>query len=119
MCFILSLHNQAINAPSSLLFTHLKYFIMDLEITNCNNFFTIKGSLNRQNLDVFRNEFRHIFERANSLTISIEGITSMDRYGVNALAELHNESVAKNKSMSIIGLGCKDLYNHFKSEVAA
>ena len=92
---------------------------MDLEITNCNNFFTIKGNLNKRNLDVFRDAFRHIFERVNSFTISIEGITSMDRYGVNALAELHNESVAKNKSMSIIGLGCKDLYDHFKSDTAA
>jgi ABC-type transporter Mla MlaB component len=92
---------------------------MDLEITNSNNFFTLKGSLNKQTLDVFRDEFRHIFERVNAFTISIEGISSMDRYGVNALAELHNESVAKNKSMSIIGLGCKELYNHFKSDTAA
>ena len=92
---------------------------MDLEITNCNNFFKIKGHLNKRNLDVFRNAFRHIFERVNSLTISIEDIESIDRYGVIALGELHNESVAKNKSMSIIGLGCKDLYKHVKSEGAA
>lgn len=92
---------------------------MDLEITNYNNYFEIKGDLNRNNLDVFRNKFRHIFERVNSLTISVEKIVSMDNYGVNALAELHNESISKNKSMSIIGFGCKDLYNHFKSQVAA
>ena len=92
---------------------------MELEITNYNNFFQIKGNLNKHNLDVFKNEFRHVFDRTNSLTISIEDIESMDRYGVNALAELHNESISKNKSMSIIGLGCKDLYDHFKSQVAA
>ncbi|GAA4962829.1 hypothetical protein [Algibacter aquimarinus] len=92
---------------------------MDLQITNCNNFFKIKGTLNRNNLDVFRNEFRNIFDKTNTVTISIEDIVSMDRYGVNALAELHNESIEKNKSFSIIGLGCKDLYNHFKSQVAA
>ena len=55
----------------------------------------------------------------DSITISIEEVTNMDRFGVNALAALHNEAIAKNKSLSIIGLGCKDLYNHFKSEKAA
>jgi ABC-type transporter Mla MlaB component len=92
---------------------------MELKITNCNNFFKIKGTLDKKNLGVFQSEFKNIFEKVNSLTISIEAIESMDRYGVNALAELHKEAIAKHKSLSIIGLGCKDLYNHFKSEVAA
>jgi anti-anti-sigma regulatory factor len=92
---------------------------MELIITNCNNFFKIKGTLDKNNLGVFQSEFKNIFEKVNALTISIEDIDSMDRFGVNALAELHKEAIAKNKSLSIIGLGCKDLYNHFKSEIAA
>ena len=92
---------------------------MDLKISNCNNFFKIKGTLDKNNLYVFQNEFQDIFERLNSLTISIEDVVSMDRMGVNALTELHNEAISKSKSLSIIGLGCKDLYNHFKSEKVA
>lgn len=92
---------------------------MELKITNCNNFFKIKGTLDKNNLEVFQSEFKNIFEKVNTLTISIEYIESMDRFGVNALAELHKEAISKNKSLSIIGLGCKDLYNHFKSEIAA
>jgi anti-anti-sigma regulatory factor len=92
---------------------------MELRITNCNNFFKIKGTLDKNNLGVFQSEFKNIFEKENALTISIEDVDSMDRFGVNALAELHKEAIAKNKSLSIIGLGCKDLYNHFKSEIAA
>jgi ABC-type transporter Mla MlaB component len=92
---------------------------MDLRITNCNNFYKIKGSLNKNNLDVFKNEFKNVFSRLDSITISIEDIESMDKYGVNALGELHKEAIIKSKSLAIIGLGCKDLYNHFKSEVAA
>jgi anti-anti-sigma regulatory factor len=92
---------------------------MELIITNCNNFFKIKGTLDKNNLGVFQSEFKNIFEKVNALTISIEDVDSMDRFGVNALAELHKEAIAKNKSLSIIGLGCKDLYNHFKSEIAA
>ena len=89
---------------------------MNLEITSYNNQFKIKGVLNRQNVNVFTNEFKDIFEKFNSLTLSIEGLTSIDRYGVNALAQLHNESISKRKNLSIVGLGCDDLYEHFKSE---
>ena len=92
---------------------------MDLKITNCNNFYKIKGSLNKNNLDVFKNEFKNVFARLDSVTISIENVVSMDAFGVNALGELHKESILKNKSLAIIGMGCEDLYNHFKSEVAA
>jgi len=92
---------------------------MDLKITNCNNFFKIKGVLNRQNIDLFNNAFENVFERVNSLTISIEEIENMDRYGVSALTELHKQSLAMNKSMAIIGNGSKDLYDYFKSQVAA
>lgn len=89
---------------------------MNLEITHYNNQFRIKGVLNRQNIKTFANEFKDIFERFNSLTLNIEGLSSIDRYGVNALAQLHNESITKRKSLSIIGMGCDDLYEHFKSE---
>ena len=92
---------------------------MELEITSYNNFFKIKGILNKRNLNVFQNEFNNIFEKVNALTISIENIEWMDKSGVDAFAELHYEALAKNKKMAIIGLGCKDLYEHFKSDFAA
>lgn len=92
---------------------------MDLKISNCNNFFKIKGILNRNSLAIFQNEFKNIFEKVNDLTISIQDIESMDRHGVNAFVALHNEAIEKNKNLSIIGFGCKDLYNHFKAENAA
>ena len=92
---------------------------MALSITNYNSYFKIKGELNRKNIHEFQEEFRHVFEKTNELTISIEGLESIDRYGVNALAMLHNESIAKGKSLSIIGYGCKELYEYFKSEEAA
>jgi len=92
---------------------------MGLVITNYNNFFKVKGILNKKNVHEFQEEFRNIFERIDTLTISIEGLEAIDRHGVNAIAKLHNESITKAKNLSIIGFGCKDLYNHFKSEEAA
>ena len=92
---------------------------MDFQISNCNNFFKVKGILNKNSVSVFNDEFNNIFERVNNLTISIQDIVSMDKYGVDAIAKLHEEALAKNKRLSIIGFGCKELYDHFKTEIAA
>lgn len=92
---------------------------MDLEITNCNNFFKVKGILNKSNIALFKNEFKNIFDNVSDLTISIKDIESMDKYGVNAIAQLHEEALVKNKRFSIIGYGCKELYDHFKTGAAA
>ena len=92
---------------------------MSLEITNYNNFFKMRGELNRRNLHLFHAEFEHIFDNVDKLTISIEGLESVDRYGVNALAKLHNEAINKKKSLSIIGFGCKEVYEHFTTNDAA
>lgn len=89
---------------------------MDLHITRSNNFFKIKGALHRRNIHVFNSEFRNIFEKANAITISIEDLKSIDRYGVTAIAQLHNESILKQKQLSIIGLGCQEVFNHFKTK---
>lgn len=92
---------------------------MDLKITNYNNFFQLKGVLDRNNVYTFQQEFKHIFEKMNIIIISVEGIESMDKYGINALAKLHNLAIVKNKKFAIVGNGCKDLYDHFKAQIAA
>ena len=92
---------------------------MDFQISHCNNFFKVKGILNKNSVNVFKEEFNNIFETVNTLTISIQDIVSMDKYGVDAIAKLHEEALAKNKRLSIIGFGCKELYDHFKTEIAA
>tara|TARA_R110001592_G_C12537843_1_gene688449 strand:+ start:156 stop:437 length:282 start_codon:yes stop_codon:yes gene_type:complete len=93
---------------------------MNLKITyNNNNFFKLKGILDRKSMNVFQQEFNDIFDRVNNLTISIEEIEWMDKHGVKAIAGLHNEAIMKNKKLSIIGLGCKELYEHFKYKTTA
>lgn len=92
---------------------------MSLEITHYNNFFTVKGILDKSSVGTFQNKFERVFEKLQSVTISIEELESIDKFGVMALAKLHNESLVKKKQLSIIGFGCKDLYDHFKSNDAA
>jgi ABC-type transporter Mla MlaB component len=89
---------------------------MDLEITNYNNRFQIKGTLNKLSLKTFNKHFSNIFDKLDDIHINIERVKSIDRAGVMALARLHNESITKSKRLSIIGFGCKELYQHFKAE---
>ncbi|WP_181855279.1 hypothetical protein [Winogradskyella sp. KYW1333] len=89
---------------------------MDLQITSYNNRYRIKGTLNKLSLKTFNTHFSNIFHKLDDVIINIEQIESIDRAGVMALAKLHNESINRSKKLSIIGLGCKELYDHFKSE---
>lgn len=92
---------------------------MNLYITNANNYFNLKGSFSKSNLDVFWKEFQFIFEKNDRVTINIERLTHIDRDGINALVKLHNQSLTKQKSLSIIGMGNPKVYNRFKNEEAA
>jgi anti-anti-sigma regulatory factor len=92
---------------------------MSLRITSCNNYFKLKGIFNKEDMHVFKSEFENIFDYFSSLTINIEDLESIDSNGVSALANLHELAISRNRKFSIIGMGCKDLYDHFKSNSAA
>jgi anti-anti-sigma regulatory factor len=92
---------------------------MNLKITHYNNYFNIKGILDKQSVQIFLEEIHEAFDRLQSITISLEGLESIDKHGVMALAKLHNESISNHKQLSIIGFGCDDLYDHFKTNDAA
>ena len=63
--------------------------------------------------------FRNIFDKLDSVILSIEGLKGIDRYGVNAIAQLHNEALNRKKKLSIIGLGHKEVFHHFSENDAA
>lgn len=92
---------------------------MVLEISDCDNCYKIKGNLTKKNLYTFQHTFKNIFDEVEHLTINIEDLNSIDREGVSAIAKLHNTAITKKKKLTIIGLGCKELYQHIKTNDAA
>ncbi|WP_248722051.1 STAS domain-containing protein [Seonamhaeicola sp. ML3] len=92
---------------------------MGLIINSSSNFFELAGVLNQENVVDLQRVIRKGLKKYDQLTISIEAVESIDRYGVKAIAELHDEALNNDKRLSIVGYGCKDLYNHFKSTDAA
>ena len=92
---------------------------MVLEITHCDNCFNLKGQLTRISLPVFIKTFHNIFERQDELVLNIEEVNAIDRQGVRAIAQLHNQSINKNKKFVIVGYGNRDLYQEFSNDNAA
>ncbi len=92
---------------------------MNLEITNVNNIYKLKGVLNRRNVHEFQRQFQRVLETLDTIILNIQGLETIDRHGVIALANLHNDSLNKQKRLSIIGCGNSSLFNYFKSQEAA
>ncbi len=92
---------------------------MVLEISNCDNCYIVKGNLTQKTLQTFQHTFKNIFDKIEHLTINIEGLDSIDRDGVSAITKLHNTAISKSKKLTIIGLGCKELYQHIKNHSTA
>ncbi|WP_026754808.1 hypothetical protein [Sediminibacter sp. Hel_I_10] len=92
---------------------------MYLEIKNANNFFKVKGTLNKKNVHLFENEFKSVLEMFNAITVSLEDLVNIDRHGIKAISRLQNEALSKNKRLSIIGAGNSNLYSHFKAAETA
>jgi len=83
---------------------------------NDHSYYKLKGTLVKLNVYLFDNEFENIFDKKNSITINITELDKIDSYGINAIAKLHNEAIARNKKLSIIGLGDPDIFKQSKQE---
>ncbi len=88
---------------------------MTLEIKNANNFFKVKGTLNKKNVPLFENKFKSVLELFNAITVSLEDLVNIDRHGLKAIERLQNEALSQNKRLAIIGTGNSNLYSYFKA----
>ncbi len=92
---------------------------MVLEICICDDCFRLKGNLTKKHLHIFHDAFKSVFNKIDNLIVNIEELNGIDRDGVSALTKLHNLALTENKKLTIVGLGNKELYDHFKTSDAA
>ncbi len=92
---------------------------MSLIINKSSNYYELTGVLNSTNAQSLEKALTKGLEKFNKVILSIEDVESIDRYGVDVITKIHESAVNTNKNLSIVGYGCKDLYNHFKSSSAA
>lgn len=92
---------------------------MKLKITSYNNFCTVKGVLDKTHVPLFLQELRDLLFEVNSLTLSLEGLDEIDKYGMRAINQIQHEFNKYKKHLSIIGLRGNGLYLNFKKQKAA
>lgn len=88
---------------------------MALTILRNNNTFTLEGIINITTVSNFKTHFNITLNSLKSLTIDISKVTEIDKQGVEAFNLIYNNAKLWNKPFSIVGNGCKDIYEELLS----
>ncbi|MCH2194243.1 hypothetical protein [Kordia sp.] len=92
---------------------------MALQITQQNGTFLLKGKLNTTTSRSFIIHFEYIMEQQQNVVVNIDGITEIDYDGLEGIKTLTAIALRDHKMFSVIGNGCKDIYQDFNcSQVA-
>ena len=86
---------------------------MAILIENQNNVFNVKGEINQLNAKILKSYIESQFHAYDRVVLNINDVRKIDKEGINILTSLYQVSILKKKSFSIIGYGCKDIYDEF------
>lgn len=86
---------------------------MAILIENQNNVFNVKGEINQLNAKILKSYIESQFHAYDRVVLNINDVRKIDKAGINILTSLYQVSLLKKKSFSIIGYGCKDIYDEF------
>lgn len=92
---------------------------MALQITQQNGTFLVNGKLNTSTTRAFIIHFEYIIEQHPNVVVNIDGVTEIDYDGLEGIKTLTAIALRHHKMFSVIGNGCKDVYQDFNcSQVA-
>ena len=92
---------------------------MALQILEENGTFQLHGSLTTTTTRSFISHFEHIIKTMKNVTVNIDKVDAIDTNGVEALKTLMRIALRSNNIFSVIGNGCKDIYDDYKCSFAA
>lgn len=92
---------------------------MALQILEENGTFELHGSLTTATTKSFIMHFEHMINTVKNITINIDNVNTIDATGVEALKMVMTNALRSNHIFSVIGNGCKDIYDEYKSSVTA
>ncbi|WP_420571113.1 hypothetical protein [Kordia sp.] len=92
---------------------------MALQITQQNGTFLLSGKLNTTTTRSFIIHFEYIIEQQENVVVNIDGVTEIDYDGLEGIKTVTAIALQNHKMFSVIGNGCKDIYQDFNcSQVA-
>ncbi|WP_047550216.1 STAS domain-containing protein [Psychroserpens sp. Hel_I_66] len=92
---------------------------MALQITRNEKTFTVEGKINTSTASNFKTHFVITLNSLTELTIDISKVTEIDSDGVEALKTIYRNAISWNKPFSIIGYGCKEIYDELRLNAVA
>ena len=88
---------------------------MALEISKKNGIFYLNGRLNRFYVKIIYNtDFEYNLSQNKKVTINIDHVIEIDKSGLEAMRNFTKIAILKQKVFSIVGNGCKEIYDDFK-----
>ena len=86
---------------------------MNLLIKNYQGIFYVKGKIIESNSQIFNSYVQSIFNLNQSVIINVSNVSCIDKTGINVLNSLYQKSLQKGIKFTIIGYGCKEIYDEF------
>lgn len=83
---------------------------MTLKIKENNNAFFLEGVINATTTKQFKKHLEFLLTYKKTVTINIEKVTAIDKNGLKAIEDIFYLAEINNKTFSIVGYGCKDIY---------
>jgi len=87
---------------------------MALQIIEKNGIFLLNGPINNKTSKSFKSHMDILINELEDITINIDKVNEIDEAGLMLLRQYHSKSLMDNKDFSIIGYGCKEIYQDFK-----
>ncbi|AXT20360.1 hypothetical protein D7030_04365 [Flavobacteriaceae bacterium AU392] len=87
---------------------------MALTIKERRGTFYIQGNINTSTASSFRTHFEHILNTYGNLTLDIDNVAEIDADGMIALRALYINAFIRKQDFSIVGYGCKEIYDDFR-----
>ncbi len=89
---------------------------MALQILENKGNFYIQGKITCDNVQALKLHFECILRNRKYVTVNISDVTEIDTEGVAAFTQMYHYSLLTNKIFTIIGVGSKDMYEHFRNQ---
>ena len=92
---------------------------MSLQITEKQGTYYLKGKINASTFKAFETYFKYNLQIENKIIVNIDNVTEIDKAGLDTMRDLTKTAMLNLKTFSIIGYGCKDIYDDFNATIAA
>ena len=83
---------------------------MLLTIKENNGIFLVEGVITNATIEQFKNHVEFLMVYTKSLTLNIDNVMAIDKKGVKLIGELFKKAQFHKKEFSIVGYGCKEIY---------